>query len=63
MIKHYNGVCIAYVDAEADLAMAGRIIINRDASRIVIKTSYAEHVELPLFVRAFHFSPQVVRTF
>jgi hypothetical protein len=42
---------------------AGRVTITRDAARIVIKTSYTEHVELPLFVREFHFAPQVVRTF
>lgn len=42
---------------------AGRIIVNRDGSRIVIKTSYSEHVELPMFVREFHFEPQVVRRF
>ncbi len=28
VIKHYDGVCHAYVDAAADLAMAERIIIN-----------------------------------
>jgi hypothetical protein len=42
---------------------AGRVTITRDAARIVIKTRYSEHVELPLFVREFHFAPQVVRTF
>jgi hypothetical protein len=42
---------------------AGRVIVNRDASRIVLKTSWTEHVELPLFVREFHFEPQVVRRF
>ena len=42
---------------------AGRIIVNRDASRIIIKASYTEHVELPLFVREFHFEPQVVHRF
>lgn len=42
---------------------AGRVQITRDAGRIIIKTSYNEHVELPLFVREFHFAPQVVRTF
>jgi hypothetical protein len=42
---------------------AGRIIINRDASRIIIKSIYSETVELPLFVREFHFEPQVVRRF
>jgi len=42
---------------------AGRVQITRDATRIIIKSSYNEHVELPLFVREFHFAPQVVRTF
>lgn len=42
---------------------AGRIIVNRDAARIILRTSYTEHVELPMFVRDFHFKPQVVRTF
>ena len=42
---------------------AGRAIITRDAARITIKVDYTEHVELPLFVREFHFAPQVVRTF
>ena len=42
---------------------AGRVIVNRDGSRIIIKTSYSEHVELPLFVREFHFEPQVIRRF
>ena len=42
---------------------AGRVIINREGARIIIRTSYTEHVELPLFVREFHFAPQVVRAF
>jgi hypothetical protein len=42
---------------------AGRIIIRREASRVVISTSYTEHVELPLFVREFRFRPQAVRAF
>ena len=42
---------------------AGRVMITRDAARIVIKSSYIEHVELPLFVREFHFAPQVIRAF
>lgn len=42
---------------------AGKIVVNRDAAGILIKTSYSEHVELPLFVREFHFEPQVVRRF
>jgi hypothetical protein len=42
---------------------AGHVIITRDAASIVIKSNYTEHVELPLFVREFHFEPQVVRRF
>ncbi len=42
---------------------AGRVGIQRETGRIIIRTSYSEHVELPLFVREFHFAPQVVRTF
>lgn len=42
---------------------AGRVTIRRSAARIVISTDYSEHVELPLFVREFHFAPQVVRSF
>ena len=42
---------------------AARVVVNRDAARIVIKTSYTERVELPLFVRELHFEPQVVRRF
>ena len=42
---------------------AARVIVNRDAGQILIRTSYSEHIELPLFVREFHFEPQVVRRF
>jgi hypothetical protein len=53
----------AVVDSLGLPDAAGRVIINRDAGRIVIKSVYSEHVELPLFVREFHFEPQVVRRF
>ncbi len=33
VVKHYQGVCHVYVHAEADLAMAERIILNAKASR------------------------------
>src|SRR5207237_9677069 len=33
VIKHYLGVCIAYVDREADLDMAVRIVINAKTQR------------------------------
>lgn len=42
---------------------ASRIIIRRNSARIVISTSYTEHVELPMFVREFRFTPQAVREF
>ena len=42
---------------------AGRMIIRRESTRIIISTSYSEHVELPMFVREFRFAPQVVRKF
>ena len=42
---------------------AARVIVLRDGGRITIKTSYSEHVELPMFVREFHFEPQVVHRF
>ncbi len=33
MVKHYQGVCHVYVDAEADLKKAEKIIVNAKASR------------------------------
>src|SRR5437764_14270392 len=33
VIKHYVGVCIAYVDREADLDMAVRIVVNEKTKR------------------------------
>lgn len=33
VIKHYHGVCIAYVDREADLDMAERIVLNAKTQR------------------------------
>jgi glutamate-5-semialdehyde dehydrogenase len=33
VIKHYDGICAVYVDAEADLAMAREIIINAKCQR------------------------------
>jgi glutamate-5-semialdehyde dehydrogenase len=33
VIKHYKGVCFVYVDAAADLAMAGAITLNAKVSR------------------------------
>ena len=33
VIKHYHGVCIVYVDKEADLDMAARIVVNAKTQR------------------------------
>lgn len=33
VIKHYDGICSVYVDKEADLAMAGDIIVNAKCQR------------------------------
>ncbi|MDB6154391.1 MAG: proA, partial [Chthoniobacteraceae bacterium] len=33
VIKHYDGICIVYVDPEADLAMAQEIVINAKCQR------------------------------
>ena len=33
VIKHYHGVCIAYVDKEADLDMADKIVVNAKTQR------------------------------
>jgi glutamate-5-semialdehyde dehydrogenase len=33
VIKHYDGICIVYVDAEADLAMAENIVLNAKCQR------------------------------
>jgi hypothetical protein len=40
---------------------AGRVTIERTKSGIVISSDYTEHVELPLFVREFHFTPRAAR--
>jgi hypothetical protein len=41
---------------------AARVSIRREASRIVLSSSYSELVELPMFIREFHFNPQVTRS-
>jgi glutamate-5-semialdehyde dehydrogenase len=33
VIKHYDGICIVYVDAAADLAMARDIVVNAKCQR------------------------------
>jgi len=40
---------------------AAQIQIRREARRLIISTRYSELVEMPLFVRELHFSPEVVR--
>ncbi|MEP7383915.1 MAG: hypothetical protein ABI910_19670 [Gemmatimonadota bacterium] len=37
---------------------AGHVQVYRTTSRITISADYSEHVELPLFVRAFRFQPR-----
>jgi hypothetical protein len=44
-------------------AEAGRVKIERNGGRVTISSVYSEHIELPLFVREFKFSPQAVRAF
>jgi hypothetical protein len=39
--------------------VAGRVIVRRTPNRIVISSDWSEHVDLPLFVHEFHFSPRV----
>jgi len=36
VIKHYQGVCFVYVDAQADLAMAEKILVNAKTSRVSV---------------------------
>jgi hypothetical protein len=38
-------------------------VVRRHTDRIYISTEYTELVELPLFVRAFHFAPVVEHRF
>lgn len=37
---------------------AARVRVRRTGNRIRVSADYTEHVELPLFVREFHFAPQ-----
>jgi len=37
---------------------AARVRVRRTGNRIRVSAEYSEHVELPLFVREFHFAPQ-----
>jgi hypothetical protein len=54
---------VAVADSLGLPPAAGRMVIRRESTRIIISTDYIEHVELPLFVREFRFAPQVVRRF
>ena len=43
---------------------AGRaVLVVRNGQQIHISADYTEHVELPMFVREFRFTPQAVRSF
>ena len=53
----------AFADSLGLPEEATRIRVRRSANRIVISTEYSEHVELPLFVREFHFKPTVQHDF
>jgi glutamate-5-semialdehyde dehydrogenase len=60
VVKHYQGVCHVYVHADADLAMAERIVVNAKASRpgvcnamecLLVDAAVAERA-LPVLARA-----------
>ena len=59
-IKQY---LVAMADSLGLPESAGRVLIRRGARGITISSQYSEHVELPLFVREFHFAPSVERRF
>ena len=42
---------------------AGNVSIRRSPGLIEVWSEYFEHVELPLFVREFHFTPSVEHAF
>ena len=54
---HMKAVAVSLGLPEA----AGRVNIERTNTRVVISSDYSEHVELPLFVREFHFKPRAAR--
>jgi hypothetical protein len=62
---HSDSTIRAHLTAVADsLGLpegAAHVKIERNAARIVISSSYSEHVELPMFVRELRFSTQAVR--
>ena len=53
VIKHYNGICMVYVDKEADMAMAEAIVINAKTQRPgvcnAIETVLVHRDAAPLF--------------
>lgn len=60
VVKHYQGVCHVYVHADADLAMAERIVVNAKASRpgvcnamecLLVDSAVADRA-LPMLARA-----------
>jgi glutamate-5-semialdehyde dehydrogenase len=60
VVKHYQGVCHVYVHADADLAMAERIVVNAKASRpgvcnamecLLVDSAVADRA-LPVLARA-----------
>lgn len=53
---------VAVVDSLGLPNEAGRIKIERNGASVVISSSYSEHVELPMFVREFRFTPRAVRS-
>ena len=48
----------AYADSLGLPEHAGNVVVRRNAKEIVISAEWTGHVELPLFVREFHFSPR-----
>ena len=53
----------AFADSLGLPEAAGRVVVRRSANRIALSSNYTVTVELPLFVREFHFSPRVERGF
>ena len=59
VIKHYKGVCHVFVDAEADLKMAGEIVMNAKVQRpAVCNAMETLLVDKPI---AAEFLPQIAR--
>lgn len=49
---------VAIADSLGLPEAAGHVQVRRTETSIAISADYAEHVELPLFVRAFRFQPR-----